>query len=158
MTPTRNQPDSRPLVILGCKLEENQPGPALERRLKAALPYALDGRPIIVTGQHEAPAMAQWLIRHGVNPEAILEENQATSTNENLENSLRLAAPPWLVVTSDFHAPRVKMWAHHHNLDVDVITAATPKHRIPYLYSREVLAFIHSSARMLWRSYRRVRP
>lgn len=148
----------RPLVILGCKTDGDAPGPALLRRLRAALPYALDeGRTVIVSGRAEAPIMAQWLLRHGVDPARIREENAATSTNENLENSLPLAAPPWLVVTSDFHAPRVRLWATHHNLDVTVVTSSTPLHRIPVLYGREVLAMAHSSARMLWRRYRRAR-
>ncbi|PRQ10814.1 hypothetical protein C1Y63_09660 [Corynebacterium sp. 13CS0277] len=147
----------RPLVILGCKTEGHRPGPALERRLKAALPYALDGRVVVVSGRDEAPIMADWLIARGVDPQHIRQDNRATSTNENLENSLHLATPPWLVVTSDFHAPRVKMWAAHHSLDVEVLTAPTPKRRIPVLYGREILAVVHSTARMAWRRYRRER-
>lgn len=146
-----------PVLILGSRLLGGRPGSTLTRRLEAALPFALESLHVVVSGHMgEAEAMFQWLVEHGVAPDVISVENQARSTNENLEQSFALLKgyPSWVVVTSDFHSLRTKMWAWHHGLTVQLVTAKTPFRKAPKMWLREVLALPHSLGRILWRRVR----
>lgn len=137
-----------PVVILGCR-----PGPALDRRLEAALPH-IHGN-VVVTGYGEAPYMRDWLLARGIPDEAIILEEHATSTNENLERVHGLlGANGWLVVTNTYHKPRVKLWAWHHNIPMQVIGAPTPRNVLAKHLLREAFAFIHSIARVIWRKWK----
>lgn len=147
----------RPVLVLGSRLIDGRPGGTLARRLEAALPYALDSLHVVVSGHNgEAEAMAEWLVERGVTPDVITLENQATSTNENLEQAFKFLRgyPEWIVVTSDFHAPRTKLWAWHHGLRVRVVTARTPIRVAPKMWVRELAALPHSATRVLWRKIR----
>ena len=146
-----------PVVILGCR-----PGPALDRRLEAALPHI--GHCVVVTGYGEAPYMRDWLVARGVPVEAIILEEHATSTNENLERVHALlgggggfggagGGGGWLVVTNTYHLPRVRLWAWHHKIPMRVVGAPTPRNVLAKHLLREVLAFLHSGARVLWRRW-----
>lgn len=99
--------------------------------------------------------MARWLISHGVPPEVIIEEPEATSTNENLENAHRLLPETarWLVTTNDFHALRTRMWAWHLGINVRVFPAITPPGRRWRHYLREKVVFPYSLVRVLWRKW-----
>ena len=105
--------------------------------------------------------MATWLIDNGIDPARILVEPTATSTNENLERSLALLrssghpdpsrGQPCMVVTSDFHKFRTLVWAWHLGIPITVLTAVTlPPYR-QLDFARELTAFPHSLARVLWR-------
>ena len=100
--------------------------------------------------------MRDWLVRNGVDAARIITEDRATSTNENLENTRELLVdwPEWIVVTNEFHAPRVKLWAWHHGYRVRMVAARTPIVRIPHLWTREVFALLHSALRIIWRRIR----
>ena len=100
--------------------------------------------------------MRDWLVHNGVDAERILTEDRATSTNENLENTRELLAdwPEWIVVTNEFHIPRVKLWAWHHGYRVRMVAARTPLVRVPHLWTREVFALLHSALRIVWRRIR----
>ena len=146
-----------PVVILGCR-----PGPALDRRLEAALPHI--GHCVVVTGYGEAPYMRDWLVARGVPVEAIILEEHATSTNENLERVHALlgggggfggagGGGGWLVVTSTYHLPRVRLWAWHHKIPMRVVGAPTPRNVLAKHLLREAFAFLHSGARVLWRRW-----
>ena len=146
-----------PVVILGCR-----PGPALDRRLEAALPHI--GHCVVVTGYGEAPYMRDWLVARGVPVEAIILEEHATSTNENLERVHALlgggggfggagGGGGWLVVTNTYHLPRVRLWAWHHKIPMRVVGAPTPRNVLAKHLLREVLAFLHSGARVVWRRW-----
>lgn len=141
-----------PVLILGSRLIDGRPGSTLQRRLTAALPYISDH--VVVSGhQGEAEAMRDWLISHGVPSDVITVENQARSTNENLEQAFTMLKgyPRWTVVTSDFHAWRTKMWAWHHGIPIDLVTARTPLSKAPKMWIREAFALPHSLARIVWR-------
>lgn len=100
--------------------------------------------------------MAQWLREHGVAPEDIVLEPEATSTNENLERSRALFpdASRLTVVTSRYHVPRTRIWAWHLGIPVRVVAAplppGAPASRLKH-YAREVIAVPHSLARVVWR-------
>lgn len=147
----------RPVLILGSRLIDGRPGGTLTRRLEAALPFALSTEHVVVSGHRgEAEAMAEWLVARGVPADAIVVEPHATSTNENLERAFAFLRgyPEWIVVTSDFHAARTRMWAWHHGLRVDIVTARTPFRAAPKMWLRELAALPHSAARVVWRKLR----
>lgn len=145
----------RALLVLGCKVHDHGVSTLLESRLRCALQIADQHRylPVVVSGQGEAEAMASWLLHHGIAPERIIQEPEATSTNENLEYAS--AALPevtcWWVVTSDFHAMRTRMWAWHLGIPAQVTGARTPKAVRARNYLRELGALPHSALRVAWR-------
>lgn len=111
---------------------------------------------MIVSGRGEAPVMAGWLADHGVDPDDIVEEKRATSTNENLEYSRALApdAEVLHVVTNNFHALRTRVWAWHLGVPVRIHQAGTPVDSRAWNYVREIFALPHSILRVLWRKIR----
>ena len=150
MSSTRN-----PVVVLGARIIDGRPSRMLEARLSTALALA-HSRPaatVVVTGKGESDVMARWLIDHGLPASRIVEEPEATSTNENLENSRKLFpdAARLVVVTNGFHVARTKVWAAHLGLPVTVVAAPTPKNSRLKNYAREIIAVPHSAARVVWR-------
>lgn len=144
-----------PLLVLGARVEGGEPGPLLCSRLDRAvvLSRLLPEEPIIVTGYGEAEPMARYLIERGVNPERILLEPLATSTNENLERAHALC-PEYTyfrVVTNDFHVLRTRMWARHLGIRVHMHGVRTPRKDRWWNYLREVVATPHSLLRIVWR-------
>ena len=96
-------------------------------RLEAALDY-LEAYPdavaIVSGGQGagedvtEASAMHDWLVAHGMPESRIVQEDQSTSTRENLENSFAIIrsrggdpADGVAVVSSEYHLYRAKQMA-----------------------------------------------
>ena len=151
------------IIVLGSHTYEGRPGAVLASRLRKAHDIATrhPTETIVVSGKDEAPVMATWLIDNGIDPARILIEPTATSTNENLERSLALLrssghpdpskGQPFMVVTSDFHKFRTLVWAWHLGIPITVLTAVTlPPHR-QLDFARELTAFPHSLARVLWR-------
>lgn len=114
------------LLVLGAGVNGTEPSLSLRERLTAALDY-LNEHPdtvcIVSGGQGggeditEAQCMYDWLTAHGVAPERILMEEQATSTAENLSYSLALLEavgekPSEIaVVSSEYHLFRAGLMA-----------------------------------------------
>lgn len=116
------------MVVLGAGVNGTEPSLSLLSRLEAALYYigqAPDEFPIVVTGSQgpdedisEAACMAQWLIEHNVDPERILLEEQAGTTEENVRYSKAMLAERGVgqgaavaIVTSDYHLCRAQwLW------------------------------------------------
>ncbi|QCB27836.1 YdcF family protein [Corynebacterium endometrii] len=148
----------RPILVLGARVVHGAAGPVLAARLDTALDIArrYPSAPIIVSGEGEAPVMADYLAAAGLPRRRIVLENQATSTNENLERALALCShvERFEVVTSNFHALRTRLWAWHHGIGVVVHRAPTPVRKKPKNYLREIIATPHSAARVLWRKYK----
>ena len=137
-----------PILILG-----SRPGPILESRLVRALPLIDAPSLTVVSGRGEAGLMARWLVAQGVPADLVLEEPDATSTNENLENAQALLPDTvvWTVVTSEFHLWRTRLWAWHLGIPITVVTAHTPLSVRTQMFLRECLALPHSTLRVLWR-------
>jgi len=149
---------AEPIVVLGSRVIDGQPGALLVSRLNKALKLAarMPDSAVIVSGDGEAAAMAKYLLEHGLDPARIVQEPAATSTNENLENCFAVVdnAPVLHVVTNEFHSLRTRLWAWHLNIPIKMHVALTPvKHRLRN-YSREILATPHSAARIVWRKIR----
>ena len=142
-------------MVLGARIIDGHPSRMLHARLCAALIHwrtdARRGvrRRIVVTGRGEAAVMAGC----GVPRELIVEEPYATSTNENLERTRALFphAPRMIVVTSNFHVRRTRVWAWHLGIPVEMVPARTPRRSRPKNYARELIALPHSAARVVWR-------
>src|SRR5699024_7261281 len=133
-------------------------GALLLSRLNKALKLAkrMPDAPVIVTGDGEAAVMATYLTERGIDPERIVEEPAATSTNENLENCFALVnnARVLHVVTNEFHSVRTRPWAWHWRIPIKLHLPLTPPKFRLRNYSREILASPHSAARVVWRKFR----
>lgn len=120
-------PQSDYLIVLGAGVNGSAPSLSMVNRLEAALDY-LEAYPdavaIVSGGQGagedvtEASAMHDWLIAHGVPESRIVQEDQSTSTRENLENSFAIIrsrggdpADGVAVVSSEYHLYRAKQMA-----------------------------------------------
>ncbi len=147
-----------PIVVLGSRTTAGRPEPLLCARLATAarLAQAHPQAPIVVSGHGEALPMHNYLTAQGINPERILLEPLATSTNENLENSARLLPPgsTMTVVTSNFHILRTRLWAWHLKIPVHTVAASTPHGHKLHNYARELAATPHSALRIAWRRLR----
>ena len=147
-----------PIVVLGSRVTDGQPGALLVSRLDKALQVAqrMPDATVIVSGDGEAEVMARYLIEHGLDPNRVVEEPHATSTNENLENCHGLAedAVVYHVVTNEFHGLRTRLWAWHLGIPVKMHVTLTPRQYRLRNYSREILATPHSFTRILWRKIR----
>lgn len=96
----------------------------------------------------ESMALRRHLVRRGVPNDAIIEENQSTSTFENLTYSARvlkehgLAGATVAVVTHDFHAARSEEIAR--TVGLKAFLVSTPGQRLGnpvHMWCRELLAF-----------------
>lgn len=124
---TDADPQSDYLIVLGAGVNGSAPSLSMVNRLEAALDY-LEAYPdavaIVSGGQGagedvtEASAMHDWLVAHGVPESRIVQEDQSTSTRENLENSFAIIrsrggdpAGGVAVVSSEYHLYRAKQMA-----------------------------------------------
>ena len=109
------------VVVLGAGLRGDQITWPLKYRLDAAIAYHRQNPDalIVVSGGQgfqetvpEAVAMADYLMRHGVDPTHIIKEDQSTSTAENMRFSKVLLDERFdrpyrvVVVTNNFHIYR----------------------------------------------------
>ena len=98
--------------------------PALLDRLDAALDLYQAGavQRILVSGDdgdnHEADAMAQWLVASGVPNERITRDGVGFRTRTTMENARRLGIADAVVCTQAFHLPRSLLWARHVGIHV----------------------------------------
>lgn len=150
-------PKSDAAIVLGAALWSDKPSPGLQERLDYAYDLYKQGtvKFMILSGglDHngstltEAEGMRKYLAGKGVPGSAMVLENDARSTYENLLFSKPLAAKMgWtklLLVTHDFHAPRSEDIAGY--LDYPAGTVAVGRKskvlNITSNYGREVLAF-----------------
>lgn len=109
------------IVVLGGGLDESgRVHPELARRLQGGLELARQhpSAKVLVTGgntgygYNEAEAMRNWLVRHGLDPQRIIEENNAWSTVSNawysaqVLHSAQSFPTSLVVVTSNYHVHR----------------------------------------------------
>lgn len=119
--------DTEYIVVLGAGLHGDVPSLSLTDRLNAAYDW-LSAHPdcvaVVSGGQGpgetmtEGEAMSVWLEAKGIDPERIIVEDKATSTQENLENSFALIrerggepSGNTAIVTSEYHLYRAKALA-----------------------------------------------
>lgn len=148
------------VIVLGCGIwPDGRPTLALQWRLDKALDY-YNRHPdvdIIVTGGQginepfpESVAMEEYLIKHGVPKEQIIQEDKSTSTRENFEFSRRLMNVPddetmkIVFITNDFHVFRSRILAKRFGFEGYAISAPTPRVILVNSYLREFFAFVKS--------------
>ena len=150
----------RAVIVLGAGLVKGEVPPLLAARLRRALTAveerSAQGRRIRIVPsggrggdepRAEGVAMAEWLRRQGVADEDILVEDRARTTRENLVLSAELleqrgVPSPFLIVTSNYHAPRAAMLARRLGIDAQAVGCPTALYYWPSAYLREFVAVL----------------
>ncbi len=149
----RNKPEKCDIVVvLGCKVNGETPSRMLRRRLDAAYEYMdknSDVMCIVSGGQgsdeaiSEAQAMETYMLGKGIDKSRIIKEDQSTSTEENIENSMKILDELGLkhnitIVTDGFHQYRASLIAKKHGVnEVHAISAETEPRFIFTYWVRE---------------------
>ena len=129
------------LVVLGTTVNGTEPSSMLKDRIDAAYAYLTAHEDVIciVSGGKgsdenlsEAQCMYNELVEMGIDPARIWMEDQATSTLENLDFSMKLieertgSRPAQIgVLSSEFHLLRANMFANRQNVTAVTIPAKT---------------------------------
>lgn len=143
------------VIVLGAKVNRTNPSLSLKARLDTAVIY-LNRYPnaqVIVSGGQgadeeisEAECMYNYLVAAGISKERIIQENQSTSTLENLEFSAKLfdiRGNRVVIITNDFHVFRSVQIARKAGY-TQVSGQAAPSlwYLVPTNYVREFLAVV----------------
>lgn len=136
-------PEADWAIVLGAGVNGTKPSLSLRDRLETALKYAEDYPEaiIIVSGGMgpgeditEARCMRLWLEEHGVDPARIIEEDRASSTEENLSFSLEIIEEMGgdpkgrtAVITAEYHLCRAKLMAGELGMEPLGVGARTSK-------------------------------
>ncbi len=153
------QPEpSATVIVLGAALRGDQPSSLLRGRLEAAYMY-LAAHPqavcIVSGGQGadeictEASVMKRYLVDRGISADRIHEEDQSTSTFENIRHSKVLIEQLGLsnevaIVTQEFHQFRAAQFVKSAGLEVSgAVTAHTPWHLLASYWIRDFAGICH---------------
>lgn len=111
------------VIVLGARVVGNRPSLMLARRLNIAATY-LHANPeatCIVTGGQgadeiypEAEVMKNYLVEKGIDPQRIIEEDQAVNTRQNIRLSQPLIpenSEGVVIITDNFHQKRASITA-----------------------------------------------
>ena len=140
------------VIVLGCKVNGDQPSLMLQRRLLAARDYLLQNPQAncVVSGgmgdnesYTEAHVMKKFLVEHGIDAERVYEEDRSTSTETNLLYSLALVkgedlSQNIILCTDGFHQLRAWMYGIRNGVDARAISGRTPVLTIPSYAVREL--------------------
>ncbi|QFZ21733.1 YdcF family protein [Saccharothrix syringae] len=148
------------IVVLGAGLIGDRVPPLLANRLDRALrlyrrEVGAGREPLVVVsgGQGsdeavpEAVAMRDYLVRRGVPEEAVVLEDRATTTRQNLGYSAELLAERGrsgraVAVTNNFHVFRAAVLARGLRLRMQIIGAPTAWYFLPSAFLREFVALL----------------
>lgn len=151
----QGEPDLDYVIVLGAQVRESGPSKALRYRLDRTIDY-LEENPdticIVSGGQGhnepfaEAQGMADYLQKHGIAENRIIQESKSESTMENIVNSKKLMRQENAsvgIVTNDFHMFRALQIAHANGLkQAQGIAASSPKDMLVNNMVREFFAEI----------------
>lgn len=146
---------SQVAIVLGAALWNDRPSPGLRERLDRAYELYKDGtvQRLIVSGGldnngatiTEAEGMKRYLAERGIPEEAIVEENEATSTYENLLFSKRIMdREGWtepVIVTHQYHGARAIDIARFIGIPATVSLTESKAMWMPWHKFRETLAY-----------------
>ena len=145
-------------IVLGAAVFGNRPSPVLRERINHAITLYEQGiiNTIIFTGGvgrndtlSEATVSANFAMAHGIPADAILLEDQSTTTRENLINVQSIAAThnlhSFLIVSTPFHMKRAMSLAD----DLGLTAYTSPTRTTKWIswrtkfraYLREVAAY-----------------
>ena len=145
-------------IVLGAAVFDNQPSPVLRERINQAIRLYEQGtvKVIIFTGGlgnqdtlSEAEVSANYAMQHGIPAEAILIENESTTTRENLINAQIIAQEndidTFLIVSTPFHMKRAMAMANDLGMDASTSPTRTTQWISWYTkskaYFREVIVY-----------------
>ena len=151
------EPESAYLVVLGAAVHGKVPSRSLRERLDAAYSYLTehpDAVAIVSGGQGtgeeitEAQCMFDYLVSHGIDPDRVWMESEATNTLENLRFSLDIVEEKHgirpekiAIVSSEYHLHRSGIFAGWLDLEAELIPAKTEVFPLRWnYYLREVFA------------------
>ncbi|QRP44650.1 YdcF family protein [Amycolatopsis sp. FDAARGOS 1241] len=144
------------VIVLGSGLLGDRVPPLLASRLDRGA-QVLRRSPdavVVVSGGRgsdeltsEAAAMASYLENSGVPRSAVLLEDRATTTDENLRFSVDVLhhhgiSGRFLAVTNNYHVFRTAVLARRLGLKLDVIGAKTASYFVPSAFLREFVALL----------------
>lgn len=149
--------ESATLVVLGCKVNGNNPSRLLHRRITAAQEYlkahpdaacVLSGGKGNDEGISEAQCMFNELVKNNINPERLFIEDKSTSTRTNLEYSLQIIKENQLneniaIVTNNFHCYRAGKAADTLDIKHGSVPAKTDWFLLPTYYIRELYGILY---------------
>lgn len=144
------------VIVLGCKIYEDQPSLMLRRRLERALVYLKENTEAVCVvsggvGENEtfseAYVMSQFLVEQGISENRIFLEEKSTNTETNLEFSLNLvneeSLSKNLIICSDgFHQFRAYLYARRLGENPKAISAKTSFFVVPSYAVRELLGVL----------------
>ncbi len=150
--------DAEFAVVLGAKVNGSTPSRALRARLDVTLDFMVlnpDAIVIVCGGQGndeditEAQAMYDYLAAHGADMSRVHQEDQSTSTRENLINAQSLIrslggeGESVCIISSEFHLCRAEFIAASVGLDACSLGSTTTPYPYKLFYTfREVPAFL----------------
>ncbi len=144
--------ESATVVVLGCKVNGEQPSLMLQCRLEAAYDY-LNTHPsakcIVSGGQgynegiSEAECMYRWLVDKGIDKKRLYREDRSTTTEENIRYSGEIITQNGLnsdlaLVTDGFHEFRASIIARKQSYTCGSVPANTPFYLLPTYVFREM--------------------
>lgn len=143
------------LVVLGAKINGNEPSLMLRRRLDQAATYLAQspGTVCVVSGGQgadedfpEALVMRDYLVQRGVSENRVIMEDRSRNTQENLQFSFRLLEENGvplqgrvIIVTDGFHQLRASLFARAEGLSSSNLSSLTPWGLLPSYWLREML-------------------
>lgn len=146
------------VIVLGCKVNGESPGPFLRSRINAAYDY-LSKNPEAVavlsggqgTGENisEAECMFRSLTEKGIDPSRLFIEDKSTNTQENFKYSLEILKENGItdnnitVITNDFHEYRAGKFAEKCGLIPHSYPSKTPWNGYMPFASREVYGILY---------------
>ncbi len=148
------------ILVLGAGLRGEEMSLTLLLRMETAVSCE-QGEVIVVSGGQgwneavpEAEAMGSYLLEQGIPPERVIQEENSTSTMENLlysralieeDSGQEISALRVKIITSDFHCFRARMLARRAGYArVSSCGAPTPGWVLPSSCIREAFALVKS--------------
>lgn len=153
----RKPQDSSTVIVLGCDVVGDDPGPMLKERLDTAYEWLVShpGNECIVSGGleeigdgREAEVMKNYLVKLGIPEDHIWIEDYSHSTYENLIYSGKMISdfdlnPVMTIVTSDFHEYRALDMAEKLGYTAGSVPSRTALWMLPTYYIRECAGILH---------------
>ena len=146
------------VIVLGCKVNGESPGPFLRSRINAAYDY-LSKNPeavaVLSGGQgngeniSEAECMFRSLTEKGIDPSRLFIEDKSTHTQQNFNYSLKILQENGItdknitVITNDFHEYRAGKFAKKCGLIPHSYPSKTPWNGYMPFASREVYGILY---------------
>lgn len=144
------------IIVLGCRVRDDEPSPALAKRVNSAYNYLLcnpDSVAILSGGQgrdenlSEALCMQQMLCDRGISKQRLFLEDKSTNTDENIAFSSEIIKEEGLstdvaVVSSEYHLCRARRICAKYSLKAAGIGSHTRSDLLPTFLLREAMALV----------------